>query len=92
MGAVAEAGGRTFAAVAFTWKAAAPFRPQLVAALIRRVSALRAYGVDITLLGPDGAFPAELRRDCRLARREAGGMRGLREALARQGIGPDCCW
>lgn len=85
---VAAPTGRTFAAVAFTWKAAAPFRPRLVTALSRRVAALRAFGVDVTVLGPGGAVPAELSRGCRLARHGPGAMRALLAVLARQGVGP----
>jgi trehalose/maltose hydrolase-like predicted phosphorylase len=80
--------GRTFAAVAFTPRAAGPFRPRRVAALGRRVAALRASGVDVILLGSREAFPAGLRRDGRLTRAGPGGMRGLLAALARRGVGP----
>lgn len=44
---------RTFAAVAFTWEAAAPHGRRLLAALNRRVAALRGYGVDVTVVCPD---------------------------------------
>jgi len=88
MGPEAGTAGRTFAAVAFTPGAAAPFRPRLVAALCRRIAALRASGVDVILLGSREAFPAGLRRDGRLARAGPEGMRGLLAALARRGVGP----
>ena len=88
MGPVAAPTGRTFAAVAFTWKAAAPFRPRLVAALCRRVAALRASGVDVTVLGPGGVVPAGLLRECRLVRDTPEVMRVMVAALARRGVGP----
>jgi hypothetical protein len=50
--------GRTFAAVAFAWKVAAPYRRQMVAAVSRRVATLRASGVDFTVIGRDGSVPA----------------------------------
>ena len=82
--------GRTFAAVAFAWKAVAPYRRQTVAAVSRRVAALRASGVDFTVIGRDGSVPAELLAGCRLVREEEGAevMRGLLAVLARQGVGP----
>ena len=88
MGPVAAPTGRTFAAVALTWKAAAPFRPRLVAALCRRVAALRASGVDVTVLGPGGVVPAGLLRECRLVRGTPEVMRVMVAALARRGVGP----
>ena len=88
MGPVAAPTGRTFAAVAFTWKAAAPFRPRLVAALCRRVAALRASGVDVTVLGPGGVVPDGLLRECRLVRGTPEVMRVMVAALARRGVGP----
>ena len=82
--------GRTFAAVAFTWKAAAPHRRQQMAAVGRRVAALRAASVDVTVIGCDGIVPAEPLAQCRLApgqdSREA--MRGIVAVLARRGVGP----
>ena len=82
--------GRTFAAVAISWKAAAPYRRRLVAAVGRRVAALRASGVDVTVISRDGSVPAELLAGCRVARGEAGPevMRGILAVLARRGVGP----
>jgi len=82
--------GRTFAAMAFAWKAAAPYRRQQVAAVGRRVAALRAASVDVTVIGCDGIVPAELLAGCRLAPGEGGAevMRGILAALARRGVGP----
>ena len=82
--------GRTFAAVAFAWKAAAPYRRRLVAGVARRVAALRASGVDVTVISHDGIVPAELLAGCRLAREKdgAGVMRGILPVLARRGVGP----
>jgi trehalose/maltose hydrolase-like predicted phosphorylase len=82
--------GRTFAAVAFAWKAAAPYRRGLVAAVGRRVAALRACGVDVIVIGRDGGVPAGLLAGCRVARGEGGAevMRGLLAVAARRGVGP----
>jgi trehalose/maltose hydrolase-like predicted phosphorylase len=82
--------GRTFAAVAFAWKAAAPYRRGLVAAVGSRVTALRACGVDVTVIGHDDVIPAELLAACRLARGEGGAevMRGILAVAARRGVGP----
>ena len=82
--------GRTFAAVAFAWKAAAPYRRGLVAAVGSRVTALRACGVDVTVIGHDDVIPAELLAACRLTRGEGGAevMRGIVADAARQGVGP----
>jgi len=87
MGAIC---GRTFAAVAFAWKAAAPHRRQQVAAVSRRVAALRACGVDVTVISCDGVVPVELLTGCRLARETDGAevMRGILPVLARRGVGP----
>jgi trehalose/maltose hydrolase-like predicted phosphorylase len=87
MGAIC---GRTVAAVAFAWKAAAPYRRRLVAAVGCRVAALRACGVDVTVIGCDGIVPAELLAGCRLARGKDGAevMRGIVAVLARRGVGP----
>ncbi len=81
---------RTFAAVAFTWKAAAPHRRQLVAAIGRRVAALHASGVDITVIDRGGGVPAEVLAGCRLTRGKGGPevMRGILAVLARRGVGP----
>jgi trehalose/maltose hydrolase-like predicted phosphorylase len=92
-GVVAAGGvltGRTFAAVAIAWTAAAPYRRQLVAAVGRRVAALRACGVDITVISRDGSVPGGLLAACRVARGEGGPvvMRGLLTVLARRGVGP----
>ena len=82
--------GRTFAAVAIAWTSAAPYRRQLVAAVGRRVGALRAYGVDITVISRDGGVPGELRAASRIAGGNGGPevMRGLLAVLARRGVGP----
>jgi trehalose/maltose hydrolase-like predicted phosphorylase len=82
--------GRTFAAVAFTWKAAAPHRRQLVAAVGRRVVALRASGVNVTVIGRHGGVPAEVLAGCQLAPGEDGPevMRDILAVLARRGVGP----
>jgi trehalose/maltose hydrolase-like predicted phosphorylase len=82
--------GRTFAAVAFAWKAAAPYRRRLVTAVGSRVAALRACGVAVTVISCDGVVPAELLAGCRLAREIDGAavMRGILAVLARQGVGP----
>jgi trehalose/maltose hydrolase-like predicted phosphorylase len=82
--------GHTFAAVAFGWKAVAPYRRQLVAAVARRITGLRAYGVDVTVISQDGIVPAELLTGCRLAREKDGAevMRGILAELARRGVGP----
>ena len=87
MGAIC---GRTVAAVAFAWKAAAPYRRRLVAAVGCRVAALRAASVDVTVIGCDGVVPAELLAGCRLARGKDGAevMRGIVAVLARRGVGP----
>jgi trehalose/maltose hydrolase-like predicted phosphorylase len=80
--------GRTFAAVAFTWEAVAAHRRQMVAVVGRRAAALRASGVDVTVIGRDGV-PAEAPAECRLARGNGPEvMRGILAALARQGVGP----
>jgi hypothetical protein len=81
---------RTFAAVAFTWAAAAPHRRQLVAAIGRRAAALSASGVDVTVIDRGDGVPAEMLAGCRLARDKDGPevMRGLLEVLARRGVGP----
>ena len=55
--------GRTFAAVAISWRVAAPHRRRLVAAVGRRVAALRASGVDVTVISRDGSFRLSCRRD-----------------------------
>jgi len=55
--------GRTFAAVAFAWRVAAPHRRRLVAAVGRRVAALRASGVDVTVISRDGSIRLSCRRD-----------------------------
>ena len=82
--------GRTFAAVAFTWKAAAPHRRQLMAAVGRRVAALRAASVDVIVIGHDGIVPAEPLAQCRLVPGGGGPevMRGIVAVLARRGVGP----
>jgi hypothetical protein len=91
---VAEPGGvlagRSFAAVAIAWGAAAPYRRRLVAAVGRRVAALGASGVDVIVIGRDGSVPGELRAGCRVARADAGPevMRGILAVLARRGVGP----
>lgn len=79
--------GRTFAAVAFTWKAAAPHRRQLMAAVGRRVAALRAASVDVIVIGHDGIVPAEPLAQCRPAPGRGGpeAMRGILAVLARRG-------
>ena len=82
--------GRTCAAVAFTWKAAAPYRRQLVAAVGRRVAALRASGVDVTVISRVGSVPAELLSGFRMTRADAGpeAMRGILAVLSQRGVGP----
>ena len=82
--------GLTFAAVAFTWKAAAPHRRQQAAAVGRRVAALHAASVDVTVIGCDGIVPAEPLARCRLAPGAGGAevMRGILAVLARRGVGP----
>ena len=82
--------GRTFAAVAIAWSPAAPHRRQLVAAMGRRVAALRASGVDVTVISRDGSTPAGLRAGCRIAGGAGGpeAMRGILAVLARRGVGP----
>jgi len=92
-GVVAAGGvltGRSFAAVAIAWGAAAPYRRRLAAAVGRRVAALRAWGVDVTVISRDGSVPAELLAGCRLVRGDAGpeAMRGVLAVLARRGVGP----
>jgi hypothetical protein len=79
--------GRTFAAVAFTWKAAAPHRRQQVAAVVHRVAALRAASVDVTVIGCDRIVPAEPLAQCRPAPGRGGpeAMRGILAVLARRG-------
>ena len=83
-------GGRTFAAVAFTWDAAAPHHQRLLAALSRRATALQAYGVDVIVVGRGGAVPAGMLPGCRLAAGDdrAEVMRGILTGLARRGVGP----
>jgi len=85
-----ELTGRTFAAVAFTWEAAAPHRTRAVQALGRRAASIRAFGVDVIVISRGHAVPAGLRQSCRILR--AGGspetMRGILGALARRGVGP----
>ncbi len=85
-----ELTGRTFAAVAFTWEAAAPYRTRLVQALGRRAAAVRACDVDVIVISHRAVVPAGLRDSCRLMR--AGGspetMRAILGALARRGVGP----
>ena len=82
--------GRSFAAMAFAWKAAVPYRRRLVAAVGSRVAALRACGVDVTVISHDQVVPAELLAGCRLARKKDGAavMRGILPVLARRGVGP----
>lgn len=82
--------GCTFAAVAFAWKAAAPYRRPLVAAVGRRVAALRGFGVDVTVITGGGMVPAGLPAGCRVAPGEGGAevMRGILAVLARRGVGP----
>jgi trehalose/maltose hydrolase-like predicted phosphorylase len=82
--------GRTFAAVVIAWRTAAPHRRQLLAAVGRRVAALRACGVDVTMISCGGSIPAELLAGCRVARADAEPevMRGVLAVLARRGIGP----
>ncbi len=82
--------GRTFAALAFTRGATAPYRRRLVAAAGRRGAALRAFGVDITVISHDGSVPAGVPGGCRLARGDNGAevMRGILAVLARRGVGP----
>jgi hypothetical protein len=92
-GVVAAGGvltGRTFAAMAIAWGAAAPYRRRLVAAVGHRVAALRACGVDVTVIGRDGSVPAELLAGCRVAQGQGGPevMRGVLAVLARRGVGP----
>ena len=81
---------RTFAAVAFTWDAAAPHHRRRLAALSRRAVALRAYGVEVIVVGRGGAVPAGALPGCKLA--EGGDraevMRGILAGLARRGVGP----
>jgi hypothetical protein len=85
-----ELTGRTFAAVAFTWEAAAPHRTRAVQALGRRAASFRAFGVDVIVISRGHAVAAGLRQSCRIPR--AGGspetMRGILGALARRGVGP----
>ncbi len=85
-----ELTGRSFAAVAFTWNAAAPCRTRLVEALGRRVATMRASGLDVVVISHGGVVPAGLRRSCRLVRADGSPqtMRGIVTALARQGVGP----
>ena len=83
--------GRTFAAVAFTWKAAAPHRRQQMAAVGRRVAVLRAASVDVTVIGCEGIVPAEPPlAQCRLVPGKDGreAMRGILAVLAGRGVGP----
>jgi len=81
--------GRTFAAVAISWRAAAPYRCRLVAAVGRRVAALRAWGVDVTVISRGGIVPAELLAGRQVARGEGSpeAMRGILAVLARRGVG-----
>ena len=69
MGAIC---GRTVAAMAFAWQAAAPYRQRLVAAVGSRVMALRACGVDVTVISCDGVVPIELLAGRWLAREKDG--------------------
>ena len=82
--------GRTFAAVVFTCKAASPHRRRLMAAVGRRIAALRAASVDVTVISRDAIVPADLLAGCRLAPGEDGPevMRGILAVLARRGVGP----
>jgi trehalose/maltose hydrolase-like predicted phosphorylase len=82
--------GRTFAAVAFAWRAAAPYRRQLVAAVGRRAAALHAFGVDVTVICHDDSVSAELLPGCRLAPVKYGAevIRGILAVAARRGVGP----
>jgi hypothetical protein len=91
-GVVAAGGvltGRTFAAVAISWRAAAPYRRRLVAAVGRRVAALRAWGVDVTVISRGGSVPVELLAARQVARGEGSpeAMRGILAVLARRGVG-----
>src|SRR3974377_1173157 len=82
--------GRRFAAVAVAWEAAAPYRRRLVAAVGRRLAALRASGVDVIVITRGGDVPAEWLAGCRVMRGEGGPevMRGILAVLARRGVGP----
>jgi len=82
--------GRTFAAVAFARETTAPYGRRLMAAVGRRVAALRASGVDVIVISRDGGVPAGLPAGCRVAPGEGGAevMRGLLAVLARRGVGP----
>lgn len=51
--------GRTVAAVAFTWEAATAHRRGLAAAVCRRVTALRTFGVDVVVISQASAAPAD---------------------------------
>src|SRR5512142_817019 len=81
---------RTFAAVAFTWRAVVPCQRRLVAAVCRRVVALRSFGVDVAVIGRDDFVPADVLRLCRLAGGDSapGVMRDILGDLARRGVGP----
>ena len=81
---------RTFAAVAFTWDAAAPHDRRMLAALSRRTASLHAYGVDVIAVGRRGAVPAGVLPGCRLAGGDdrAVVMRGILAGLALRGVGP----
>jgi len=80
--------GRTFAAVAFTWKSVAPYRRPQVAALCRRVSALRERGVEVVVLSQGGAVPAELPGTLARGGSTPQVMRRILAVLARRGVGP----
>ncbi len=82
--------GRSFAAVAFTWRATAPHRRQLLAAVGRRVAALGASGVDVTVISCSDSVPPGLLAGCRVARGQGGSevMHRILAVLARRGVGP----
>jgi len=81
---------RTFAAVAFAWRAAAPYRRRLVAAVGRRVAALLAFGVDVTVITDGGIVPADLPAGCLVTPGEGHAeiMHDILAVLARKGVGP----
>ena len=56
----------------------------------RRVAALRAWGVDVTVISRGGSVPAELLAGCQVTRGDAGpvAMRGILAVLAGRGVGP----
>ena len=90
-GVVAAGGvltGRTFAAVAIAWTAAAPYRRRLVAAVVHRLAVLRAWGVDVTVISHGGSVPAELLAGCRVLRGDAGPRGDARDP---GGAGPAGC-